>query len=236
MNAMTNRQHPPVGAAGLAFPRQNRDDVPPRGSSSREVSDEDFEVREGQRSDALVTRQAVDTAVAPRSGIRVAEDEQAIALEVEDPVLSEPCPRVQRRLELAVVSQGGIRDLDEQEHVVRSGIDGGIVVRPGTQEQEIRLWLGKLTQPHWSLDTDDRAPSQSAREKRRHLVETGLVSPADRAHLDDFSFDQLDSVILSENPRLGHAVVVIDSEAVSYDDLSGHLASLSLDNRSRTRL
>ncbi len=43
-------------------------------------------------------------------------------LEVEDPVIRKIRLRVQRRFDLMVVSQGGVRYLDEQDHVVRSSI------------------------------------------------------------------------------------------------------------------
>jgi len=38
------------------------------------------------------------------------------------------------------------------------------------------------------------------------------MSVTDRAHLDDLALDELDAVVLRENPRLHHLLVFLDGE------------------------
>jgi hypothetical protein len=47
------------------------------------------------------------------------------------------------------------------------------------------------------------------------------VQLSDRRHVDDLTVDQLDAIIRPEDPDLGHAVVVLDREAVAARQVCG---------------
>lgn len=138
--------------------------------------------------------------------------------------------------DLTVGGRRLVRSRDQQRDIVRSSVDGGRVVRRETQEHEVRLRLGTATRPRRPPEFGHRyallnAPKTAPPSRR------GMLSATDRSgSVRRFPLDRLDPVILAELSRLGHPVSVIDGEAASHEDFSGHLALRSLDDPARTRL
>jgi hypothetical protein len=72
--------------------------------------------------------------------------------------------------------------------------------------------LGSSPERKRVLHANDGARTETAHEQRIESVDTRRVPTADRAHLDDFSFDQLDAIVFRKYPRLRHAVILIGGE------------------------
>src|SRR5207253_2703021 len=71
------------------------------------------------------------------STLRGTEDEQAISGEIDDPCFGNSRHRVAGELFLAIVCEGGIRDLDYEKDVVSTGVRLAVECRPRFHECEI---------------------------------------------------------------------------------------------------
>jgi hypothetical protein len=61
--------------------------------------------------------------------------------EIDQPDLLDPDSRVERDLDAAVQPQGGVGDLDQQQHVGRLRMRGGVEVLTRAQQDDIGLQL-----------------------------------------------------------------------------------------------
>src|SRR5262245_30221586 len=62
------------------------------------------------------------------------------------------------------------------------------------------------------LTGDHSSVAYATRENHGRPIDRHRVPRANRTHLDDLAFDEFDSLLWLENPHLGHAVIVVDSE------------------------
>ena len=78
-----------------------------------------------------------------------------LADQVDEPDYRDAGSGVQRELHLAVVCQRGVRDLDEQQHVIGRRVLARVVVVAGSEHYYIGLGLVVWTYPERVLRTDD---------------------------------------------------------------------------------
>src|SRR5207253_7102509 len=64
------------------------------------------------------------------------------------------------------------------------------------------------------LHSDDGAVAHPLRQLSVQAIHAGCMARADAAHLDDLAVDELHAVVLVEHPRLAHAMVLVNGEAV----------------------
>ena len=64
-------------------------------------------------------------------------------------------------------------------------------------------------------------PGQSLHDERAQLLHRPSVPTSYRCHVNDLSLDQLDPVVLAEDPRLAHAPVLLYRVAVAVDQVFG---------------
>jgi len=62
------------------------------------------------------------------------------------------------------------------------------------------------------LDIDDRPVAHPLREDPIQKPDAPRMATSDRAHPHDLSFDQLNPIVLREDPRLGHPMILIHGE------------------------
>src|SRR5262249_62379164 len=89
-----------------------------------------------------------------------------------------------------------------------------VEVGPRTQQREVGLWvrilLGEKNRP---CDTHDDAIAEVPGEQSGQPVANAGVAEADRRHFDDLTVEELHTVVLGENPELGHPVILVDCES-----------------------
>lgn len=85
-----------------------------------------------------------------------------------------------------------------------------IVTRP--QDREIRLRLRVPVQPHRVADRHDGTITNGQNQQASESIAGGGMLAADRTHRDQLPLDQLDPGGLGQNPRLAHAVILVDRQ------------------------
>jgi hypothetical protein len=71
-----------------------------------------------------------------------------------------------------------------------------------------------LAPHHWLRSTSEGLVSMARRAGRNAAIDDTAMFRADRRHVDDLSLDQLDACVRREHADLGHAVVLVDRDAV----------------------
>src|SRR5215207_910120 len=133
-----------------------------------------------------------------------------LAREVHDPDFRDARPRAERQLHPAVVGEGGVGDLDQQQNVSGTGERAPVIA--GAEHREVGLRLGALVEPHRVLDADDGLVAHALHQQPGQRVDAREVPGAYGGHLDDLALYELDPVVLVEYPGLAHAVVLVDGK------------------------
>ena len=121
--------------------------------------------------------------------------------------------RVERHPHPAVHGEGGIRHLDEEQDVRRHRVRRRVKVRARTQQRDVWLGLGVfLRELDRVLDLDDGALAKPRRPETVEAVHRAGVPRADRLAHDDLPGDEFHRLVLGENSRLAHPVVLVNGE------------------------
>src|SRR2546427_12939276 len=96
-----------------------------------------------------------------------------------------------------------------------------ITVGAVTQDREIGLRFLVLSQNQGVLDTHRGLAARQGCEQRGEAVDATAVVGPDGCHGAHLTVDELDAVVLAENPGLRHAVVFAHREAAS-DERHAH--------------
>lgn len=134
---------------------------------------------------------------------------------IHDPDLSNPRLGVQRELDLAIEFKGGVRDFNEQQDITGFWMFLSIEIRFGSQNGNVGLWLGMLIEEDGILYPHNRFLAKALIENFGETVYDRRVSASDRRHFNNFSIQQLHTVIFREDARFAHLVKLLDSEAMS---------------------
>ena len=135
---------------------------------------------------------------------------------VHHPVLRDVRLGVEAELGAPVIGEGGVADLDQQEHVFGGRL--GLLVRHGAaapEDGDVRFGLGVVIERNGIVDGDDGAPAETQHEKLVEVVHEGDVAGTDGRHLDDLAADQLDPLRGLEDARVPHAVILLPGEQTS---------------------
>ena len=128
---------------------------------------------------------------------------------------------VERQLRLSVETQRRGGNLDDQQHVVGSGVALAVVIVARPQQRQVGLRLGVLAQPHRILNEHDGSPVHGVHENLGQVGDRPGVRTTGRRHVDDLAVDQLDTGLGIEDAHLRHAVVVVDGEPVTARQVGG---------------
>jgi hypothetical protein len=107
---------------------------------SEQGAQAEHDARLGPDLELRQVRRAELVGVAPT--LRVAMDVEVAPGDIDDPDLRYLEAGVKGQLGVAVVGQAGVRDLDEEQAVLRPRVSPRIVVVASTQQGEIRLGGG----------------------------------------------------------------------------------------------
>jgi hypothetical protein len=131
--------------------------------------------------------------------------------EINDPVLRNLRQRVELRLDGEVVPYGRVRHFDDEKrlgpigtvgHRVRIRADHDVGLGLGIESNEPKGLLLVHARPARQAPGKE-LPYRDGRENVRALL---------RAHLADDTVDELDPIVLPQDPRRRHAVVLVHGE------------------------
>src|SRR3989442_14089200 len=89
----------------------------------------------------------------------------------------------------------------------------GVKVLARLEQRDIRLRLREVIDSNRFLNAHNRNVAKLAIEKGTESIYCSAVSAANRAHLNDLTFDQLDAVVFGKKTDFGHSVKFVDVEA-----------------------
>jgi nucleoside-diphosphate-sugar epimerase len=165
------------------------------------------DVGKGLKGHRRVTGDVADVPIAARVGRTM--DLDTLRDAVDHPVLGNTGRGVEPELGRAVVGEGAVGHLDEQERIVRVGFAFFIGHRAEAENREIGLGLGVVGEGDGVLDGHDGAPDQADHQQLVQVVDERAVPSTDGRHLDDLAADQLDPIGPLEDPNLAHPVVLL---------------------------
>src|SRR5690606_38095151 len=116
-----------------------------------------------------------------------------------------------RELRVAVVGERGVGHLDQQEHLLRARVPGGVGVL-GREEGEGRLRLRPRAQAHGALNPDDGERVGVPNEEAGEAAPAARVAVSNGCHGDDAALDELHAVLGAEDAGAGHRVVLVHGE------------------------
>src|SRR5262249_39381233 len=140
---------------------------------------------------------------------RLAMDLQGPVDQIHDPELGDAVFGVERPLDLAVVFEGSVRDLDDEENVRGPGL--AVEVPPFQDDVRFRFAVGEA---NWILDTYRGLVADGQDQKPIESIHAGDVGVSNGHFGNDLPADELDPRILFQNALIDHPVVLGDCEPV----------------------
>src|SRR3990170_7056673 len=180
-----------------------------------DVVDREADVGQGFGSQNLSTLELTHARVSVRGGLAMRFD--GLSREVDKPGFPDASPRIYRHLPRAVLLHGALGDLNDEKEVGRPWMALGIARQGRTEEGQVRLGLGVRSQRNGALRSHDRSICKSALQRLTQSIHTHRVARANGDHFDDLSLDELDAVILLQDPRVDHPPVLVDRESPGAD-------------------
>nr|VFK13871.1 MAG: hypothetical protein BECKLPF1236B_GA0070989_10537 [Candidatus Kentron sp. LPFa] len=114
---------------------------------------------------------------------------EALIGQIDQPIFEDAVAGVERPLDGAVVSQGTVGHLDNQQNIGGRGMIAPVKVVARTGDNDVRLGLGKVTEPNRILRRDDHAITQFRVEESGKPFDAAAVFATNGRHIDDLSFD-----------------------------------------------
>lgn len=147
--------------------------------------------------------------------LRVVHDLDLAAVDIHDPVLGHAGSGVQRRLRVTVITQGRISNLDHQQRIGSNGDTATVAIERWQEQRHVRLRLAVVRQANRVLGMNHRAGTQLRVERGGECIYRPRVIRTDRRHIDHLSPDQLDPVVLVQDARLSHPVIIVEGEPMA---------------------
>ena len=148
----------------------------------------------------------------PRDRVLVRVD--SVCRDVHDPRLGNTGAGVKRNFDVAVIGQCGIGHLDDQQDICGARMPK-VGIGPGFEQDHVRLGRVVFAEYHGVLYVHDGGPAEGPREQLVEAPDAARMAVADRTHLDDLSGNELDPVVLPQDPQLGQPLVGIHCERAS---------------------
>jgi hypothetical protein len=74
------------------------------------------------------------------------------------------------------------------------------------------LWLTVFIQPDRTLNTNNGSIPHNGHKSPIGAVDGAIVPWVNRAHLDDFATDEFHPIVVPEDARIAHLVIIVDRE------------------------
>ena len=122
---------------------------------------------------------------------------------------------VDTELRPSIISKRGIGDFKHEVSVAGHGSSRRKKPFVIAKQDQVRLGFAVIPQANRSLNANYLLPDKTRQQQYRSSIDARGMTIADRAHLQNFAFNEFDTILLAENSDLNHAVVFVNAEGSS---------------------